>query len=185
MLIVGVSGPQWVGKSTVASYLVRTYNAWVFDSSWVRELVVARGLPLERASYDLVSGELRAARGPGFVADELLERLPNPRPRLVIHEGLRWVGVAHRHREFPPFRHIHLTASVETRFARACGVSKNGRRPIQTIEEFLAEERLPSELEIPELEPLADMVLSAESNQMAMLCEIHAWVGRWLHKSSR
>lgn len=182
MLIVGVSGPQWVGKSTVAAYLARTYRAWVFDSTWVREMVVARGLPLVRASYDQVSGEQRELRGPGFVADELMLRLPRPQPRLAIHEGLRWVGVARRHRELTPFRHIHLTASVETRFARACGVSKNGRPAIQKVEEFLAEERLPSEREIPELEPLADLVLSTEGHQMTMLCEIHAWVGRWIHE---
>ena len=162
MLIIGLAGPQFSGKTLVASHLCERHNAWVFDSTWIREEVIRRGMPLERASYNAVTKELHALRGDGFIAREMLWQLPSPKPRLAVHDGLRLIADVPEHRQATDFRLIYLESSLECRFARARGVVKNGRRAINTMEEFMADEQLESEREIPLFKSQADLVLASE-----------------------
>lgn len=162
MLIIGLAGRQFSGKTLVASHLCERHDAWVFDSTWVREEVIHRGLPIERASYSAVCRELHAQRGDGFVAREMLWRLPSPRPQLAVHDGLRLIADVPEHRQATDFRLIYLESALECRFARARGVVKNGRRAINSMEEFMEDENLESERQIPLFKAEADVVLASE-----------------------
>ncbi len=179
MLVIGLAGPQFAGKTLVASHLCERHNAWVFDSTWIREEVIRRGLSLERASYNLVTKELRAVHGDGFIARQMLWSLPHPKPQLAVHDGLRLIADVPEHREASDFRLIYLESPVECRFARARGVVKNGRRAIDTMEEFMEDERLESELEIPLFKAEADVVLASERRDW-LLSAVDRLLAAWL-----
>ncbi len=183
MLIIGLAGPQFSGKTLVANHLRDRYGAWIFDSRWIWQEVARRGLPRERASCSQVTDELRQQRGSGFVAERMLQELPNPRPSLAAHDGLRWVGGVEVHRQATPFRLIFLESALECRFARARGKIRPGRRTIETMEQFMEDESLESELEIPLLRPLADQVLASENRQW-LLAAVDRLITLWLEQEN-
>lgn len=184
--VLGLAGQQYSGKSTLAKYLMARYDAriWSASSDLFREIVDERGLPQERASYSLVSEDFRDRNGEGALIDAMLAQFPRGLPRFLIHDGLRWPGAVMRMRErIPGCKLMYLDSTDQLRFRRSLGQGKNGRAAITCLEDFLEEEALASEQEIPKLRPLADRVFSTNIWDLSLYENMDAIIDAWLTAS--
>lgn len=165
MFIVGLAGPPWSGKTSVVSnHLVARYGAWQFTSAWIWEMIDGLGMTRERANSSKLTTVLRQQLGNDYITRKMIRDFGTSGAALGIHDGIRWTDSVKAHADGPPFRLIYVTASQSTRFNRAISAGgKDGRKRISSIEQFIDEENLESEREIPELELIADAVISTEN----------------------
>lgn len=134
-LVLGVTGPNAAGKGEVSAYLAALGYTVHSLSDVVREEAAARGLPPEREHLIRIGNELRAAGGPGILAERIIPRLG---ARDVV-DSIRNPAEVGALRRVPGFVLIGVTAAPEVRFER----SRRRARPgdPSTFEEFLARER--------------------------------------------
>lgn len=178
-LVIGLAGPQFSGKSTLAKYACALFDGYIWSASeYLKPIVEARGLPPCRESYNAIATQMSQELGVDFLIDAFLENLDEIPNRLIFFDAVRWPETVPVFRQrVSNFRLLYITASSTLRFHRALGQAKNGRTPIMCVEDFEEEENLPSEREIKDLLPLADFVISTDPfslmtyQQMASTCE--------------
>ena len=129
-LVVGLTGPNAAGKGEAAACLMRRGFACHSLSDIVREEAAARGLSHSREDLIAVGNALRAAEGPGILAERLLSRLGG---RDVV-DSIRNPHEAAILRRIPGFVLIGLTAPVAIRFERSLARGRLGDD--ETLEEF-------------------------------------------------
>lgn len=83
-MLIGIVGTLGAGKGTVVEYLKHTGYAHYSASGYLRELMVARNIPIDRDAYSRVSGEIRYLDPAGLVR-ALYERvIADGAPNAVI-----------------------------------------------------------------------------------------------------
>lgn len=182
-LTIGLAGLPFSGKSELTRYLAERHHARVWSGGLairtILESMHRLPQPYSRSDYSALSMVLRQVLGDEYIFQAFATargNLPQP-PQIAVHDGIRWPGTALAHAREPNFRLIYLTSSPEVRFLRACqSGSKNGRPAITTIEEFLAEEQLPSELQTTELKKYADLVLDTSQPLEVTQRELDRWI---------
>jgi dephospho-CoA kinase len=130
-----VTGPNAAGKGEVSAYLAALGFVVHSLSDVVREEAARRGLPPEREHLIRIGNELRAAGGPGVLADRILPRIGE---RDVV-DSIRNPAEVATLRRNPKFVLIGVTAAPEVRFERSRRRARAGDPA--TFEEFLARER--------------------------------------------
>lgn len=188
MITIGLAGPQYSGKGEVARHLTERYDAWVWGgSSAVRHVLKAmqrHPRPFIRDDYSALTTALRDLIGDDYIFMAFARARGNlaSEPRVAVHDGVRWVGMVDAHRRETDFHLLYLDAPVGVRFQRALTFTqgKGGRPPIRTIEEFMREEHLASELELPEVRGMANAVISTDEPLETTLLRIDGLMDEWL-----
>src|SRR5262245_46584251 len=133
-MILGLTGPNAAGKGEVAAYLKSRGFAYHSLSDVLREEMERRHLPPTRENLIALGNELRAAGGPGVLAEMVRQRLGS---RDVV-DSIRNPAEVEVLRRVPGFTLIGVDAPIEVRFNRA----KKRARPGDglTLEEFREKE---------------------------------------------
>ncbi len=135
-MIIGLVGPNASGKGEAAAHLARLGFPVVSLSDVVREEAARRGLPAEREHLIAVGQQLRAAEGPGVLAERILARLG---ARGVV-DSIRSPAEIAVLRRREDFRLLGIDAPVELRWKRAM---ERGRAGDATdLESFRRQEAL-------------------------------------------
>lgn len=92
-MIIGITGTLGAGKGTVVEYLKTKGFTHYSAREFFIEEVKRRGLEVNRDNITDTADDLRAKRGPGFLAEILLERAQKAGGDAVI-ESIRSVGEA-------------------------------------------------------------------------------------------
>ena len=116
-MIIGITGTLGAGKGTVVEYLVRTRG---FKHFSVRDLLNAeidkRGLEHNRDTMLAVANDLRATKGPGYIAEQLAAQAKEYGGDAVI-ESIRSLGEANHLKQQGALLWA-VDADVNTRYAR-------------------------------------------------------------------
>lgn len=168
-LLLGVTGPNAAGKGEVSAHLASRGFTVHSLSDIVREEAAAKGLPPEREHLIRIGNELRAAGGPGVLAERILPRVGD---RDVV-DSIRNPAEVAALRRIEGFTLIGVTASAQVRFER----SRKRARPgdPESFELFAARERQenladPTGQQLDATFRLADRVVSNDGG----LDDLHA-----------
>ncbi|MEE2758841.1 MAG: AAA family ATPase [Candidatus Thermoplasmatota archaeon] len=112
----GLTGRNASGKTTVVDWLVENGYISTSCSDSIRAHLRSRGIEINRENLIAGGRELRAAHGPGILA-EMLRDQHCEAPDLVI-DSIRTPAEVEALRERPDFRLIEIRASREVRWQR-------------------------------------------------------------------
>jgi dCMP deaminase len=135
-MIIGLTGKNGSGKTAVSEYLINRGFAYYSLSDEIREEIRSRGQEITREVLIEMGNELRNKRGPGILAERILQRLESDRNCVV--DSIRnpyEVEVLRRRNDFAL---LALEADQAVRFERS---RKRGReQAAQTFDQFVKEE---------------------------------------------
>lgn len=160
MIIVGITGTLGAGKGTVVSYLCERYGfAHYSVRGFLTEEIQKRGLPVNRDSMTLVANELRAARHPGWLVEQLYERAVHSGGNAII-ESIRTVGEIDTLRSKGQFFLIAVDADIQTRYKRI--TARNSQTDEVSFERFSADEQREMQSEDPNKQHLIACMAAAD-----------------------
>ncbi|HET9481329.1 MAG TPA: AAA family ATPase [Candidatus Polarisedimenticolia bacterium] len=132
--LIGLTGPNAAGKGEVAACLAARGFVYHSLSDVLRDELRRAGLPPTRENLIAVGNELRAAHGPGVLAEKILERLTG---RDVV-DSIRNPAEVEVLRRVAGFVLIGVDAPLQERFRRAVSRGRPGDGP--TLDEFREKE---------------------------------------------
>ena len=174
-VIVGLTGSNASGKGEVSAYLERLGFHVHSLSDIIREEAKKQGFPPEREHLIRIGNALRAASGPGALAEMLLDRLGS---RDVVDSIRNPAEVAVLRRN-PQFRLLGIEAPIRVRFDRSLARARPGDP--ETLEAFEAREAQensdnPGAQQLAATFDLADVVIDNHQDVAAL----HRAVDRFL-----
>lgn len=132
-VVIGITGRNCAGKDTVAAILEERGFERYSLSDVLREELRARGQEITRPALIALGNELRAAEGPGTLAQRVQAMIRTDRCALV---SVRNPTEVERLRALPGFELWAVDAPVTERFARE---TRRGRESLPaSLEEFEA-----------------------------------------------
>lgn len=176
--MIGLTGPNASGKGEVACYLRGRGFASHSLSDIVREEALRRGLPPEREHLIAVGNTLRAARGPGVLAELILPRLGT----LDVVDSIRNPAEVAVLRTLPHFLLAGVRAPLELRFERCRRRGRPGDP--STLDEFRVRElqeqgARPTDQQLDATFRLADVVVDNDGD----LPRLYAAIDRILDRT--
>lgn len=158
-LIIGLTGPNAAGKGEVASRLIALGFAYHSLSDVLREELESSGIAPTRENLIAKGNALRAAHGPGVLAERVRGRLG---ARDIV-DSIRNPSEVAALRQERGFVLVGIDAPLELRFRRACERARPG--DALTFEEFRSKEARenspdPREQQLSRTWSLADHVLT-------------------------
>lgn len=142
-MIIGVTGTNLAGKSTVVEMLLARGFSSISLSDILRDVAREQGLPVDRATLQRLGNEFRERGGPGALMQEALRRIPSKTSSYVI-DSVRTPGeVAALHAASEAVL-IGVDADPAIRFARAKAREADTGRGENALsfDEFMAREAL-------------------------------------------
>lgn len=136
MIIIGLTGHPSSGKDTIAHYLETKGFEHISTSDILREEMRKKGLSTERKQMHDFVNQMRALRGPGYLAEEAVKTVSGD----TVISGLRSVGEVQvfKQKFGSQFVIFASDAPIKTRFAWAKGRGRDADG--LTFEQFRAQE---------------------------------------------
>jgi len=140
-MIIGLSGENCAGKSTVADYLKKKGFYYYSLSDIIREEVRAEGKAVTRENLIAKGNELRERYGPGILAKKLSQKIHDDKNYAV--DSIRNPGEVDELRKLGRFFLLYITAPSEIRFERI--KARDREEDPRTFDAFLEIEKLEME----------------------------------------
>jgi dCMP deaminase len=140
-MIIGLTGENCAGKSTVADYLKRKGFYYYSLSDIIREEVRAEGKAVSRENLIKKGNELRERFGPGILAKKLTQKIQGDKNYVI--DSIRNPGEVEELRRLGRFFLFYITAPAEVRFGRIR--ARDREEDPRTFEAFLEIEKLEME----------------------------------------
>ncbi len=174
-VIIGIAGEIGAGKGTVTSYLMQHYHAQNLRYSAILQDILRRlDLVYNRENLATLAEALRGAFGGDILSRALLGDIARADARIVVVDGIRKraeLEVLRRHEGFVCF---FVDADLRTRYERIHTRDEKADDATKTYEQFVADHERAADREIPQLKPLADVVIDNSGTQEATFAQIDA-----------
>lgn len=151
-IIIGITGEKGSGKGTAAHYIMEKYGAQAFRFSKILDDVLARLYLLNaRENQIKLALSFRANFGDDILARVLLQDATKSDHELMVIEGIRYWDELNILKQHPFFYLISITATPEVRHERCKNRGEKAGEKDQTFEQFMEEEKKPTELMIRDI----------------------------------
>ncbi|MEW6036106.1 MAG: deaminase [Candidatus Micrarchaeota archaeon] len=140
-MIIGLTGENCAGKSTVADYLMKKGFYYYSLSDIIREEVKADGKAVTRENLIKKGNELRERFGPGILSVKLAQKIQKDRNYVI--DSIRNPAEVDELRKLGRFFLFYVTAPADVRFERIR--SRDREEDPRTFEAFLEIEKLEME----------------------------------------
>jgi dephospho-CoA kinase len=114
---------------------------------------------LTRSNLQEIAIVLDKGFGAGTVTHGVYEKMKNSPAEIVIFDGIRWKTDVEMLRMFENNILIYITAPLETRFERTKLRKEKMDESMTSMEQFVEEESIATEVEIPVIAKEADVVI--------------------------
>ena len=181
-MILGITGTDGAGKSTVVAYLVEQKR---FVHKHVRTMLLKeadkKGLPHDRESMRLVANMLRKDNGDDFVVRRFLDEAREERLTNVIVDSVRTIAEAECLKAAGGIL-LAIDADQKLRYERITG--RNSESDHVTFEEFVRQEELENNDSDPHGMQKAAVMQMADYHLInnGSLEELHTDIERLLHQ---
>lgn len=133
---------------TVARYrssdvLLETFKIWGIDPT--------------RKNFQTLATAMDHGFGRGTLTNVMRRRIQKSSSHIVIFDGVRWRSDAFCVRGFSSHCLVYVTADLEIRYQRTKQRGEKVDEEDATLQQFIAEEQLPTEVEIPIIGASADV----------------------------
>jgi dephospho-CoA kinase len=160
-LIIGLTGQLASGKSAVAAYLIKNYQAESFGFSQpLRDVLKRLYLEETRANLANLSEILRGRFGSDLISRVITEDLKMSSADLVVLDGIRRLPDIALTKNLPGFALVRVEADEQTRYQRLIGRQQNQDDGQKTFEQFLKDHEAEADRQIPLVMAEADYTLN-------------------------
>lgn len=140
-IILGLTGENCSGKTTVAEYLKKKGFYYLSLSDVIREEIAKEGIPLTRENLVKKGNEMRKKFGEGILAKLTIKKMEEGKNYVI--DSIRNPGEVREFKKLQNFYLLYINAPAEVRFER---IKARGREEDpHTFEEFLKLERMEEE----------------------------------------
>ncbi len=151
-LIIGLVGTAGSGKSHAASYLRERYGGRIFKfSEYLSQVLDILAIPKSRDNLIKLSIALRNEFGENALAYAVARGVMTGGATLAIVDGIRRVDDVAPLEPLPNFVLVAVDADPKLRFERMKRRGEKAGESLLTWEQFMMEERAPTEVTIPEV----------------------------------
>jgi dCMP deaminase len=142
-MIIGLTGENCAGKSTLAEYLMKKSFYYYSLSDVIREELKAEGKPVTRENLIKKGNELRERHGPGALGRKIAEKIQDDKNYVV--DSIRNPAEVEELKKSGRFFLFYVTAPQKTRFKRV--KARQREEDPQTFKAFTEIEKLEMENE--------------------------------------
>ena len=151
-IIFGLVGEIASGKDVTKKYLELNYGASCHRFSTIlRDLLSRLYMPITRENMQNISTILRQQFGSDLLAKILTEDVKNDPHEISVIDGIRRLADITYLKTLPGFILVRIEVAAETRYQRLVKRNENADDSTKTYEQFLADGKKETELEIPEV----------------------------------
>ncbi len=133
-MIVGLTGTNAAGKTTIARYLEKRGFMYSSLSDELRDILKFRGIEANRDNLVTVGNEMRQKYGKGYLAERILRRMNGDN----VVDSIRNLGEVDALRKTNDFVLLSIDAPMETRYNRAKERGRIGDG--ETLQDFMEKE---------------------------------------------
>ncbi len=157
-MIIGLTGENCAGKSTVADYLVKKSFYYYSLSDIIREQCKEQGIPVTRENLVKKGNQLRESLGPGALGKMIAQKIQDDKNYVI--DSIRNPAEVEELRKLGRFYLVYVTAPSAIRFERI--KSRNREEDPKTLEDFDKFEKLEFENEDKTKQNLAETAKLAD-----------------------
>ncbi len=159
-LVIGLTGENGSGKGTFIEFLkefaVGKTVGRMATSTILGETLDHWGIPRTRRALQDLAIIMNEHYGDGTLANAAKKRILECKADIVVFDGVRWGSDEKMLRALPNSLIIYVTAGSDIRYNRIKGRKEKVGESATPKEQFLIEEKIRTELEIPEIGSRAD-----------------------------
>ncbi len=133
-MIIGLTGTNAAGKTTIARYLEKRGFAYSSLSDELRDILKFRGLEANRDNLVSIGNEMRQKYGKGYLAERILRRMDGD----TVVDSIRNLGEVDALRKTNDFFLLSIDAPMEIRYHRAKERGRTGDG--ETLQDFMEKE---------------------------------------------
>lgn len=151
-IIIGILGEMGSGKSTIAQYITKTYQASHYRfSDFLREILEKLYIPPTRANLIDLFLVLAPRFGEDVLAKPMKELIDKDNNTFVVVEGIRRAADISLLKELPNFYLVGITSPEDIRYARITARREKSDDSTKTYEGFKKDEQRPTETLIADM----------------------------------
>lgn len=180
-IIIGIIGEKGAGKGTAVASVNERYHAKHFRFSLILEDILKR-ICVENSRQNLAKlfGKLEDGFGSSVLAFPMREDIKYSKSHLIIVEGLRRWAEIDELKKLPNFHLIAIHADIRVRYERTKKRGEKANEAEATFEQFMAEEKLPTELFIKEIAQTAEFHINNNTDRAELDRQIDQMMERIL-----
>lgn len=181
--IIALCGPIGSGKGTVTEHLEQWYGAHTLNApQLLKELCNVVDVSYGRKNYQKMAVAIGEAFGGEFLLMPLLKRLPNPWPKLVVYDGIRYLAQDTHLRLLTGIKYILVSveASADFRYERVSKRRQYADEAVLSREEFDNNMRHPIEHDTPALMKLAHYHLNNSGTEEVLFKQLEQVIGQFV-----
>lgn len=164
-LIIGLTGQIACGKGVIKKHLIEKYGASDYRFSTIlRDVLTRIDVEINRENLIKVSTALRQSFGEDTLAKAMGKDAEKDSHQFIVIDGVRRMADIKYLREVSGFILVRIVADQKTRYQRVVSRNENIGDDKKTFEDFLADEKAESEIEIPEVMSHANFEIKNDSS---------------------
>lgn len=144
-MLTGLMAHKTIGHIKSSDLLAKTLKLW--------------NLELTRSNLQEMAIVLDKGFGHGTVTHGVYEKMKNDASDIVIFDGIRWKSDVEMLRMFENNMLVYITAPLETRYTRTTIRREKMDEALATMEQFVQEENVATEIEIQDISKGADITI--------------------------
>jgi dephospho-CoA kinase len=168
-IVIGLVGEKGGGKETVGDFIISLLPdkkvVRVRSSDILRETLTEWGLPLTRHNQQHLAIVMDQGFGLGTLSAAVKKRIATIDADVVLFDGIRWDTDVDLLRSFDKSFLIYVTAPAEMRYERVKLRKQKVGEESASYELFMEEEKVGTEVKIPEIGKGADAIAQNIGNQ--------------------
>jgi dephospho-CoA kinase len=164
-IIIGLVSLMSAGKGTIACYLQKEYGASTFRfSTIIRAVLDILYLPHTRQNMSLLSTILRKNFSEDLFARVITENVKNDQNNIIVVEGIRRMADIKYLTGLDNFILTKVVVDAKKRYERLTKRTENPGDAKKTYKDFLADHKLETELQIPQVMETAAETINNNGN---------------------
>ncbi len=182
-LIIGVVGEKGSGKGTFPKLLQESLSDKKIVRTTFSDIMTDTlniwGLDRSRENYIKLVVAMRDNFGPDVLASAVKKRIQELDGDIIVVDGMRWMADLDMIRSLDG-KIVYITADPKIRYERTKARGEKAGETETTLEQFMEEEKAPTEVDIPKIAEASDFTINNDRDLDSFKDQIKSFIQKFL-----